>query len=1068
MFVENIAIELKRRGVLATAEESSTQYEGRVGFPDVTVREGNRLAGWIELKLPNDHLDKAAFQKQFVKYRDALENIVFTNLREWQLWQWNSEGKPEKIITLHFDLLDVITGEEKKLLDFFQKYFEGHAYSANTPKQLALALARKARFLSQQIEEASKDVSEGSELSRLKKFFEDTLIETIAPHQFANMIAETMTYSLFLAALEHEERDTGSVLSLDTAIGYLPKNVPILKGMYNLVKNVSESEKSILHAVEGVLEQLKNSEIGSIRAKLQDPKRGRDPVAEYFYEDFLAAYDPEAKKHGGVYYTPKPVVDFIVAATDSLLRAKFGKNEGLADKSVSILDPATGTGTFLMSAIQTIYAAIERENGALGESIVKGKFSEVVCRHILKHFYGFELMMAPYAMAHLKLSLLIEKYGFSWEEAYKDSDKENDRFQIYLANTLDDPRQPPRIDIPGFKIAEESNKATTVKNETPVLAIIGNPPYSNFGMMNKQQWILDLLESYKKGLNETKINLDDDYIKFIRFAQWKIEESGGGIFAMITANSFLDGVTHRQMRASILKDFDEVYIVNLHGNSRKGEICPDGSKDENVFNIQTGVSINIFVRLPERKQKCTVKYLDLWGRREAKFEWCNDQSDQSLTDTDWFEKIAWREIDWQQFNTDFLSTRWSAKLGALNFLLPSAADAGAKMLEYGNFWGATEIFEHYNSGIQTKCDELSMHFDEFDLLKVVGDFESLSEQELKTKYQLKDSSGWNVGNAKKDLMQNIGEVVKVDYRPFDRRATFYTGKTAGFMGRPRIRTMRHMLQPNLGLIYTRFDRQMSLGYFGVCKSLLDLHFLDSAGDSMIISPLYLYPETNTEQDELFAETSRVPNISQKFIDDLKAKIGLEFKADGRGDLKKDFGPEDVFYYAYAVFHSPAYRARYAEQLKIDFPRLPLTSDIEIFRKLVELGNQLVNLHLLGENPFDASPTIFDDTKQWGVSAGGIAPSGTDDWQVTKVEYDPASKRVSVNAGQYFEGIEKEVWEFMVGGYQVLDKWLKDRKKAGRCLSADDLKHYLKIIVSLRETRVKMEAIDDSVKNWPIA
>ncbi|MFA6458253.1 MAG: type ISP restriction/modification enzyme [Patescibacteria group bacterium] len=1113
IFIENIATELKYKEIIATAEENSTQHEDNIGFPDITVRQGDRLVGWIELKLPNDSLTKEKFQKQFKKYEDALENIIFTNLREWQLWQWNSAGKAEKISTLLFDLQDFKIGEDQKLHDLFFKFFEGQAYAARTPKQLALALARKAKFLSQQIEDVLKKSVENSELVKLKKFFEETLVEAIKPHQFANMVAETMAYSLFLAALEHEERDADESLTLTTAIDYLPKNVPILRGMYDLVKNVSNSEKSISHAVNGVLEQLKNSEIGSIKARLEDPKRGRDPVAEYFYEDFLEAYDPEAKKQGGVFYTPKPVVDFIVAATDSLLRKKFSKKEGLADESVSILDPATGTGTFLMSAIQTIYQNITSENGTLGESIVKGKFSKVVRNHILKHFYGFEIMMAPYAMAHLKLSLIIEKYGFRWEETYEDGDTTNDRFQIYLTNTLDDPNQPPRLDMPGLKIAEESNRATKVKNEAPVLAILGNPPYSNFGMMNKQPWILKLLDDYKKNLNEKKINLDDDYIKFIRFAQWKIEKSGSGIFAMITANSFLDGVTHRQMRASILADFDEVYIVNLHGNSRKGETSPDGSKDENVFNIQTGVSINIFVRLPERHEKCVVKYLDLWGRKDAKFEWCNTQVEKSFADTDWFKKNAWCEIDWQKFNADFCATRWSKKLGALNFLVPPAADAGEKMLEYGQFWGVTDIFEQSGSGVKTDRDNLCFDYEKKKLeARMKKAFSEDCERKFVEKYEIKNSSSYKFKDKLTEQSFDNSAIYKCQYRPFDEQFLYYK---VGFTSRPGWETMRHMLQPNLGLVTTRLLPDENFKHLFCVNSLIDIHIVS---DQNYLFPLYLYPETeknSTENDETkFLKggqqiKTRTPNLNPKFIADLENKIDLKFDPDVRemvaredaenesakkeGYLKyfggrwcelmcsvphgskspqirpsdRYFDAEDVFYYTYAVFHSPAYRARYAEQLKIDFPRLPLTSNSRLFKHLVVNGRQLVNLHLLGKNPFDSSPTIFDDTSKWGVKAEDEAPVGTDDWKVTKVEYDPQKQRVYVNAGQYFDGIEKEVWEFMIGGYQVLEKWLKDRKKAERCLSVDDLKHYMKIVVSLRETRRIMQEIDHLIKKWPM-
>jgi predicted helicase len=1029
---------LDRHADIHTVAEESAQ--GSIGFPDITIRNKGKMLGWIEVKLPEDDLKSKKFDKQFSKYKDSLENIIFTNFRQWELWQWDSSGKAQKVEEITFDVRDHAIGAEKSLEKLLFKFFEGQAYDARTPKQLALALAKKTKLLSQQVEENFDDNETDTDLYKLKKTFSETLIQDISDHQFANMVAETLAYSLFLASLEYTEKHPEQKFTLTTAIDFLPKNVPILHDLYSLVKKVSKDIPSVHRATESLVDQLESADLERIRAKLVEHKPGEDPVIQ-FYEPFLNEYDPKEREARGVYYTPKPVVDFIVRSVDHLLETKFGKKDGFADEDVNILDPATGTGTFLMSAIQQVYFRTKKKYEALGEDLVRKNFNDIVLKHILKHFYGFELMVAPYAIAHLKLTLETERLGFDFAETYADDDPYNDRFQVFLANTLDNPDSPPK-DLFGFdSISKESEKARHVKKNKPILAILGNPPYSNFGMMNKQPWILKLLDDYKKNLGEKKINLEDDYIKFIRFAQWKINQTGQGVFAMITANSFLDGITHRRMRESILETFDEIYIYNLHGNSRKGETCSDGSKDENVFNIQTGVSINIFVKIAEDSEHCKVYSADAWGRKCEKYEMMDQE----------FEKVKWEEVDYRGFNQTFLSTKWSEFLGKLNFFVPSADDVSEKIVEYGDGWGVQEIFGEYNSGIQTKRDGLTIQFEDEKLDEIIKDFEKLETESIRRKYELvADGRDWTIDFAKKDLRENEKKYVDIEYRPFDIRRTIFTGKSKGFVAYPRTQTMKHMLEPNLGMVGTRILPDDNFQHIFCVNSLIDIHVVS---DQNYLFPLYLYPETN--QESLLGETERTPNLNPEFLKEFSAKLGFTPS------------PEEIFYYAYAVFHCPTYRTRYAEQLKIDFPRLPLTEDKELFKKLVQKGNELVNLHLLGENPFDDSATIFDDNSKWHVSVGGTKPENTEDWKVEMVEYIPADKRVYVNKGQYFEGIEKETWEFMIGGYQVLDKWLKDRKKAERCLSADDLMHYMKIVVSLRETQRVMKEIDELIPNWPM-
>lgn len=1056
----------------ATPEETSKQYENRVGFPDITVRNGVNLVGCIEVKKPEENLNSDKFHEQFNKYKDSLENIIFTNLREWQLWQWvkkegNDQPEPTKIAQTIFDLTSLDDFNSADFEQFLARFLEGRSFSTRTPKQLALALAKKTQFLSKQVEEAIDENDKNADLTKLKETFEKTLIQNIKPHQFSNMVAETMAYSLFLAALEHTHRGNGSDLTLTNAIDYLPTNVPILADLYSLIKKVASTIPNISEAAQLLVDQLNASEIERIRQKLVDHKPGEDPVIQ-FYEPFLKEYDPEEKKDRGVFYTPKPVVDYIIRSVDWILKNKFNKEKGLADHSVHILDPATGTGTFLMSAIQEIHKSVKEENNSLGEEMVTREFNKIVLEHILKHFYGFELLVAPYAIAHLKLTLEVERLGFDFSQTKNDNEPDNDRFKIYLANTLDDPRgdKDSKGGVGEYEswlfrsIPEESKAARKVKNEVPILVITGNPPYSNFGQMNQGEWILNLLKEYKKGLNEKKINLDDDFIKFIRFAQWKLEQTGQGIFAMITSNTFIDGITHRQMRRSLLDTFDEIYIYNLHGNNRKHEISPDGTEDENVFLIKTGVSINILIKYPTKKSDTTVKFADLWGLRNHKFDVLLRQK---------FEETDWQIIDVEGFNKKFSETKWGINFdGDLNFFVQKEANM---MVEYGNYWGITEIFSSFNSGIITRNDSATIHFEKETTQNIIDDYINLSTNELRKKYNIKDGKSWTLEDAKKDVIENrsVNEITPILYRPFDIRFTLFTKKSGGFLNRPIYDVMRNMIHPNLALLSKR-QSVKEFSYLLVSNLICESCVFESAYANNSVFPLYIYKDATAKLSLLDVEEhdkTREPNLSPKFIKEFSERLELKFISDGQGDLETTFGPEDVLYFSYAVFHSPSYRSRYAEQLKIDFPRLPITFEKKIFQDLVKKGNELVNLHLLGENPFDKSNTILDKPEKWGGIKPVTEKRPVIDWLVSNYHYDEKSKCVYVNRSQYFTGVEKETWDFVVGGYPVLETWLKYRKNAERSLSTEDLKHFMKIVVALRETIRIMQEIDKAIPEWPM-
>jgi predicted helicase len=651
--------------------------------------------------------------------------------------------------------------------------------------------------------------------------------------------------------------------------------------------------------------------------------------------------------------------------------------------------------------------------------------------------FGFELLVAPYTMAHMKLDLLLKEHGYQFES--------NQRLGIYLTNALESlPEGQYHMGFEQF-IATEGAGADQVKREQPVMVVLGNPPYSNFGMLNKSDWIRELLEDYKKGLKEKKINLDDDFIKFIRFGQWRIERTGAGILAFITSNTYLDGITHRRMRQSLMETFTDIYILNLHGNSRKKEHAPDGSPDENVFDIQQGVAIGIFIKQGEQpQQQATVYYADLWGEREDKYAWLLE-SNVFITE--------WESI--QPHGDQF-------------FLVPRDFELQE---EYKTLYSVSlDVYIQHNTGIQTKRDSFVYHITQEELQGTLTDIRSLDSKEIAQKYGLPpDGRDWTINAAQTDVVSNEGEIVQVTYHPFDKRWTYYTGKTKGFIAYPRQPLMLTTIRVNISLLVVRNSRRGNVNNFFAVDTPVDKDGV-SPFDNATFCPLYLYPTPQEVESGLYAADERRPNLSVDFINDITHRLGLEFKQDGSGDLTKSVGPEDIFHYIYAVFHSPTYRQRYAEFLKIDFPRVPLTSDRVLFAALAAKGAELVDLHLL-RLPGTAGvggaggTAILQNPQQQGV----LAPAQGDN-QVEKVRYvEPQGDqpgRVYFNKEQFFAGIEPETWAMQIGGYQPLEKWLKDRK--GRTLGIDDIQHYRRVVVALRETRRLMGEIDGLIPGWPLA
>jgi predicted helicase len=840
------------------------------------------------------------------------------------------------------------------------------------------------------------------------------------------MYAQTIAYGLFAARCTNSGNKE---FTRKDAAFLLPKTNPFLRKLFNHIAGPDLDDR-IAWLVDDLAQVLAQADMAAVLQDFGKRTAREDPVV-HFYETFLTAYDPRVREMRGVYYTPEPVVSYIVRSIDYLLKTRFGRPNGLADEKTLILDPAVGTATFLYMVINEIYQAIAGKGQ-------QGLWNDYVADKLLSRIYGFELLMAPYTVAHLKLGLLLQETGYQF--------RSDQRLGIYLTNTLEEAFKKSEK-LAGFNeyIVEEANAAAEIKKEKPIMVVLGNPPYSGHSA-NKGEWARQLVERYKtvdgKPLGEKNPKwLQDDYVKFIAFGQWRIEHTGQGVLGFITNHSYLDNPTFRGMRQSLMNTFTHIYILNLHGNALKKEVCPNGSKDENVFDIQQGVAIGILVKQLDKKGTATIHYADLWGLREGKY--------RVLLETD-LNITSWNELKPNSPHYMFLPQNVS------------------ELTEYIKGWKVTDVFPVNSIGIVTARDDLTIKWSVKEVEATIRDFASLPAEDAREKYNLgKDVRDWKVELAQKDLKDSgLGSqnIVPILYRPFDTRYTYYTGHSRGFHCMPRGEVMRNMLAgPNLGLIARRQMIGELMSYFYVSRLIISDGVIrsDNKGSESFF-PLYLYPvEEKAQPDKsggkeggvqpvMQTQTKREPNLNPKFIKAVSDKLGLKFIEEGKGNLEQTFGPEDIFHYAYAIFHSPTYRTRYAEFLKIDFPRLPLTSDKELFKSMVAKGAELVSLHLM------ESPALNNLITKYPVAGSN---------EVEKVTYDESNQRVYINKTQYFEGMLPDVWEFHIGGYQVCQKWLKDRK--GKTLSYDELTHYQKVIVALKETIRLMAEIDELIPGWPV-
>lgn len=988
------------------------------GNPDFRIWDGkNHIVGYIEAKKPEQYnLDPIATSDQLKRYLATFPNLLLTNFYEFRLYQHghyvDSVTIASPINATQMRMAPPLTHADE-LDALLKRYFSFTLPAITDPKTLADVLAKRTRFLRDEIIALELEEEEKQGKKVLLGFYESfkkLLINNLTHQQFADLYAQTLTYGIFAA----RTRSSGD-FNRELIHKYIPNTLGILKSIFKFI-SLEEPPQALTVLIDDIAEILCVTDIQKILHTYYSEGKGSDPIV-HFYETFLSEYDPALREKRGVYYTPEPVVRYIVHAIHSLLKSHFALADGLAAPEVTILDPAAGTLTFPAEAIKTAIAEHQHKYGS-------GGIHKLIKEHILPHFHAIELMMAPYTVGHLKISYLLAEHGYEMAE--------DERFKLYLSNTLE-PDTPEQIPLPiAQDISGECLLANKVKHQDPILVIMGNPPYSG-ASENSNQWTESLLKDNPDGAQSYYVIdgkplgeknpkwLQDDYVKFLRFAQWKIHKAGKGIVGMITNHGYLDNPTFRGMRQSLMQTFDEIYVLDLHGNSLKKETSPDGSKDENVFDIRQGTAIIMMIKVDAASCRMIkrhngvstigtpepatpkVHHHELYGMRTQKYDWLDNTP---------FSPALYKEIS---PSTPF-------------YLFQPEATGNEHYLQWISL---PDIFPVNSVGIVTARDNLTIQDTPNQVRKTIHHFASLDPETARTAYQLgKDARDWKVDYAQKDLKDsclNDNNIVPILYRPFDTRHTYYTGRSRGFLCMPRNEVMKQMLEENVGLVSVRQVAEGVFNHVLITENLIESRITLSNKGIGYLFPLYLYPEDHKE--DIFASEEREYNISTPLLERLSKQW-------------MNFQPEQLFYYVYAILHSNQYRSRFAQYLRMDFPRIPFPEDYALFSQLAEQGLELAKIHLL------KSPRLSPPLSKY-------QGSGSND-MVDYIRFEESAGIVQINPDKYFEGITPELWNFHIGGYQVLHKYLKDRK--GKILA--DPSHYCRIATALALTREIQQKIDE--------
>lgn len=995
------------------------------GAPDFIVVRGKVPLGHVEAKDVGVDLGRVEKGEQLARYRESLANLVLT---DYLSFRWYLDGQ----LRLTADLprpgangrIRWNADGAAAVAQLLQQFLQADIPLKSTPQDLATRMAGLARLIRDLIIQTFRAEGDGGELHGQREAFRRVLIESLSTEQFADMYAQTLCYGLFAARCNAP----AAGFSRQTAAAALPKTNPFLRKLFNTIAGPDLDER-IAWAVDQLAVLLARADMSAILADFGRRTRQEDPVV-HFYETFLAAYDPKMREARGVYYTPEPVVGWIVRSIDSILRRDFGMKEGLAHARkirlrrpkakgkgeeayethrLQILDPATGTGTFLYAVIQKIRERFDGNAGA---------WPGYVAEHLLPRLFGFELLMAPYAVAHMKLGLELEQSGYDF--------RSDERLGVFLTNSLEEAHELTGLPLFTQWLAEESRAASNVKRDAPVMVVLGNPPYSGHSV-NKGSWIEELMQDYKRSPELRKPAqakwLSDDYVKFIRFAQWRIEQTGHGVLGFVTNHGYLDNPTFMDMRSSLLRSFDEIYLLDLHGNSKKKEKTPDGGKDENVFDIQQGVAIGIFVRREGGARgddhRARVFHADLYGLRQDKY-------------------VA---LD----NGEAADTEWKAitPVAPTWLFVPQDTDL---LAEYEQGWSLRDIFAPLSEpvpGFATQHDDFAISWTKEESIDKVKKFlETTTEEEARTLFKLCTQDQWRYARAMSDLpkIELEKHAIQLSYRPFDSR---WTIDDRNVLVHRRERITDQMLGDNLAIVVPKNADAfggIDLGPYFLVDRPTELNFYRRGGAYLI--PLWLY---STEATDLLGTHSgeKRCNLSPQFTDALTKAVGHTPT------------PEETLAWIYAALYAPSFRSRYADFLKRDFPRVLLPSGRALFDKMGAIGGELIALHTM--------ETVLPRITTFDVAGSN---------EVVKVRWAPDSKgasgRVHINDAQYFGGVPHAVWDVHIGGYRVADKWLKDRK--GRQLAYDDLEHYQSVIAALARTLELQAALDAAIVEaggWPL-
>lgn len=998
------------------------------GAPDFKIATRGMTLGYVENKGLGENLAKVAKSDQIRKYLQLSPNILLTDYLTW-LWITPDGTQEARLATpseLEGRTIRLRPAQMQEVEQLLQGFFSHAPAKIGTAKALAEALATRSQllrdFLDQELVAQSRTKS-GGVLMGLYTAFKQQVSHEITLTEFADAFAQTLAYGLFLAKLNAKPGDTITLLN---AKQFVPASFGLIQELVGFLDRL-DGYADIRWVVEEVLSIINNLDLAAIHEDLafrnRKARRGTDTRSDeewrlfsrdpfiYFYEDYLAKYDAKMRKSRGVYYTPPPIVNFIVRAINDILKDSFGIADGLADRSrVTVLDFATGTGTFLVEVLERIFEEI----GGAGSA----KAPLVVRDHILKNIYGFEYLIAPYTIAHLKLSqYLRDKEIESGRTQGEFGPNADERFQIFLTNTLEPIEPEPNYLLP--ELSAETEAAQAVK-EKPILVITGNPPYSGHSRNNGPAAV-GSVEEYRRGYPELSKPgqgkwLQDDYVKFIRFAQSKMDAVDEGVVGIITNHSFLDNPTFKGMRASLMKSFDQLYFIDLHGNRKKKERAPDGSKDDNVFDIEQGVAISLLVKRAGLAKG--VWRADWWGARQDKY----DRAAQESFNPAMFEPVEIAEP----------------------LSLFTHRDVAAER-DYSTLWSVAQIFGRNGDpapGIVTTHDEFAVSFTKNEAVeKVERLLATKTEQEARDLFRLCSQSQWSYDRAKAELpgIDLAKSATRILYRPFDMRWTIWNNNVTVHR---RERVNCHMTKPNLSIAVSRQSAVLGTPIFEavtVLDSVADFNSFRRGGQ--FIFPLYLYPpdtrSQSTQKDLLttadpFTGLDRIENIAPEFRRWVDERYGMSPS------------PEQVFGYSYAVLNAPTYRTAYADFLRTDFPRVPFPEAWSAFETLAALGWRLAETQLMRRRQRDAPDGRY---------------VGKGDNIVDRPRWSKAERTIWINPTQGFANVSSSVWTFTIGGYQVLDKYLKSRRN--RVLTLDEIEHVEKVVGVIGSTIRQMELIDEA-------